>query len=649
MIRLFRRLPVRPLSLWLLLMLISAAAIARGPRLLVVVDAGVGWAHLTPDAIPAAAAVAGMSDPATEHGWAGALLTLGSGGRNVEIPALRHPATIPLYPTPAGHWQIAPALWQALSEANARAHAGAQLGNLGAALHGRRRVVLIASAEQVGQVALVAADHSGAVDAWFPSLDTAPLDDAVVFLAPASGQGVSLVTELARRYPQTPALYYSALPIQTRDGVIHDLTPVLLFGHGGGLLSSRRTHWRGVVSALDFAPTVLQLAGVPLSEPMTDPLSVAPYAQPVPHVQRIAAQARATYPAMICLDAIYFTAMGLLLALPALNIGTRIPLLRGIQLSSWLVAVLLALVLPWCWFLPLSWLVVLMVAGWVLLAMPLARLPIFTGWVCAAAIAVCGLLLNTVFSLTLAPQPLLGYHLVMGYRYYGIGNEPMGVLVTILTMLVGWLLYRYRTHHALIIFTCFGVTALALGATWWGANWGGAMTAILSGLLFALVHFRQRLRWWHIPAMVGLAVLLGVAMIVVLTLLYPLAPSHPGELGREIMHNGLPALGVMIARKLAMSYRMWSISQGWISVGGAVFVGLMLIWFYRRYQPARLHPQLTPLWEAIVVAWWGAVLAGIVNDNGVGLTGFMWIPMTPAIGMLLLHWRATRDQPGPTP
>jgi hypothetical protein len=235
----------------------------------------------------------------------------------------------------------------------------------------------------------------------------------------------------------------------------------------------------------------------------------------------------------------------------------------------------------------------------------------------------------------------------MGYRYYGIGNEPMGVLVTILTMLVGWLLYRYRTHHALIIFGCYGVTAFGLGANWWGANWGGTMTALLSGLLFALVHFRQRVRWWHIPAAVALAFFLGAAMIALFTWLNPLYPNHTGTFGQEIMHDGLPALGTMIARKLAMSCRMWIISLGWLIVPAATLAGLVLFRFYRHYQIAMRYPALLPLWEAVFVAWWGAVLAGLVEDNGVGLTGFMWLPMAPAIGMLLLHWRTTRDQPDP--
>ena len=193
------------------------------------------------------------------------------------------------------------------------------------------------------------------------------------------------------------------------------------------------------------------------------------------------------------------------------------------------------------------------------------------------------------------------------------------------------------------------MTALGLGATWWGAKWGGAVTAVLAALLFALLHQRRRLRWWHIPAALLAAVMAGAALLVALSALYPVLPNHPGALGREIAAHGPAPLWTMIARKYSFAARMWIISQGWLAVlgGGGFLLGFSC--FHRRLAPgvpALLEPALRPLWESIYVAWWSALLAGLLNDNGIGITGLMWLTLAPAGGSLIYLWRKGRQERG---
>lgn len=637
----------------LVLLLAARAVPAHSPCVITIIDTGIGWQQLAHRALPPGAAVAGMSDPATEHGWAGALTALGACGRSGVVPEYMRPTAIPLLPTVDGRWQLPPACWEKVRSASRTAFAGARPGTLGATLHGQRRVVLVASARQVAQAALVAADEQGMVDCWLPE-DGAWADPrlagAVVFLAPEPGQGIAQADVLAHRFPQTPIFYFCALAGQTRDGTVHDLTPVLLLGRGPGLLASRHTHWHGVVNALDFAPTLLQLAGVRTTgEVAASPLTVTAHADPIGRVRLIAAKARAAYPAVIWLDILYFIVMGLLFFLPVFNLWVRVPIMRSAMIASWLVPLLLVFVLPQCWFLPLGVKIFLMFAGWLLLALPFLRLPPVTAWAWAAALGSAGLLVNVFFARALAPQPYLGYLLVTGFRYYGMGSETMSVLVVLLTMLIGWLLTRTDRRHALIILGIYGVAAIGLGASWWGAKWGGAVTAALAALLFLVIHYRRRLRWWHLPAVLFAAVALGAGLIALLAQLDPYFPNHPGALGREIAAHGLTPLWTMIARKVAFSVRMWHISQGWWALlgGGSFFIGFSL--FDRTIGRSGLDARLTPLWEAVYVAWWCAVLAWLVNDNGVEVTGLMWLTMAPGAGMLIYLWRARHAQPAPAP
>ncbi len=633
----------RALALGVTLLLATLAACANAPHVIAIIDAGVGWAQLDAATFPPGAALAGMSDPATEHGWAGALISLGAGGRGARLPWLTPESSIRLSRTPTGRWQLPPVLWHDIDSANQVAFAGSRLGNLGSALSGRRRIVLIASQQRVAQVALVAADREGMVDVWLPAAGnwTDPrLDGAVVFMAPPAGDGLALLQTVAQRFPATPIFYFCACPAETRHGEVRDLTPVVLLGKGGGLLASRRTRWHGVVNALDFAPTLLQLAGVPASDvSLGMPLTIAADASPAQRVRRIAAQARAAYPAIISLDIIYFFLMGLIFFAPVLNVGGRSPLTRGVMTASWMVPILLVFVLPHCWFLPLSLLIALMLLCWLLLGIPFQRLPAIPSLAWAAGIGTTALLVNVFFAASLAPQPYLGYFLVTGYRYYGIGNETMGVLMVMLTVFIGWLLSRYPSRHALIIFGSYAVAAIGLGATWWGAKWGGAVTAVFAALLFALLHYLRRPRWWHIPAALLTTLLAGAALIALLAIVYPYVPNHPGALGREIAGHGLAPLWTMIGRKLSFAARMWFVSQGWIAVPGGVGFLIVFSWFHRRIASRVMDPALNPLWESIYVAWWCAVLAGLVNDNGIGVTGLMWLTLAPAAGALIYQWR----------
>ena len=161
------------------------------------------------------------------------------------------------------------------------------------------------------------------------------------------------------------------------------------------------------------------------------------------------------------------------------------------------------------------------------------------------------------------------------------------------------------------------------------------MTAVLAALLFLLVHARRRMRWWHLPVALATALLAGAALIALCALLYPHLPNHPGALGREIAAHGTAPLWTMIARK-------WLIRRAHVFHQPGVDLSSGRHRLPRRSIPGSTavchgvgNPAPARLWEAIFVAWWCALLAGGVNDNGMGLTGIMWLTLAPAGGTLL--------------
>ena len=77
-------------------------------------------------------------------------------------------------------------------------------------------------------------------------------------------------------------------------------------------------------------------------------------------------------------------------------------------------------------------------------------------------------------------QSFLGYDPIIGARYYGIGNEYMGVVIgAVLLMVAAWLEWKRPTGRWVKIGTAFLFVFLVLyfAAPFWGTNAGGALAA----------------------------------------------------------------------------------------------------------------------------------------------------------------------------
>ncbi len=168
-----------------------------------------------------------------------------------------------------------------------------------------------------------------------------------------------------------------------------------------------------------------------------------------------------------------------------------------------------------------------------------------------------------------------GYVLQEGARFYGVGNELAGSLFGaqsgfLLAESAGWGLLRWL------------LTALAMGAPFWGANVGALLSALGVALSGALLSRRLRL----LAAVAVGAVLLGVV-------LWEIVSPSPTHLGWTLQHT--PTLLLTVERKLRMNATLL-VSSAWTPL---LLVGL---------------PGLK---GAPVPVWAGALALLLLNDSGV--------------------------------
>ncbi len=279
----------------------------------------------------------------------------------------------------------------------------------------------------------------------------------------------------------------------------------------------------------------------------------------------------------------------------------------------------------------------------VVLYLPLHSLPLVSAFIATAAVLavvvyVCTLLpgiklrfavigLLTALSLAfdmLRNAPLmkvsvLGYDVVSGARFYGLGNEYMGVLVgsSILGATALFSLFPGRRKRLLPVMALFFLAlVLLIVSPAGGANFGGTVTALVGFLVTLSVLTRLRIGWRN-----GLILAATLAVMAVLAVLVNLRVPESGQshLGRTLLllqREGFEALADLVARKVEMNVRLFRYSQ-W-SRAFLVFLSMLAVLFYRPNGVLTgVHRHYNSLAAGFLGIIAGSITAFILNDSGV--------------------------------
>ena len=427
------------------------------------------------------------------------------------------------------------------------------------------------------------------------------------------------------------------------DGSWNRLTPFLLWKHNLGLpdvlspltLRSDTTQTDGLIASRDVAPTLLKALEVPPPLQMTGasvtPTSIgtASLLRRMDRLTRLNQEAQIPIFWAVGLGAalIVFSSLGLYLA--GLMVGRPGQVARyGLRVvSAWPLALLLA---------PLAG--PHTVGGYVAvfagLTGLLALLP-SPPLICAlTALVIVG---DGLTGTTLISNSVLSEYALSGIRFYGIGNEYMGVLIggaLLVCVLASPLtpLSRLRGRGGgwgLVLWLALAVFVLSFPS--FGAKAGGAVTATAT---FVIAWRRLRgkpVTWKHLAA----SIIAGFALVFVWALL-----SHVLHLRRTHLETAVGALGQgrfgyiigVSLRKIGLAAR--------VALHPGTLLGLMafgLLWLAARrflWQQIAVylarHRRFDAVWGA---GLWGCVVAVLFNDSGIVAA----ILMLQCLVLSLLH------------
>lgn len=258
----------------------------------------------------------------------------------------------------------------------------------------------------------------------------------------------------------------------------------------------------------------------------------------------------------------------------------------------------------------------------------------------AGALTALAVALDVLAGSPLSSRSALGFSLVSGARYYGLGNEFMGVFVGAglvgAAFLAEWAGARRGggPNRAPIAATGL-LSVLVAGAPWAGANLGGALAAAAGYAWWAWPSARAGRKG---PAGRVLTVAAAVALAGLVTVALDLAggadsATHVGSLAREAARTGPGVLLPVLTRKLGMNLRLLR-----YTVWSRILVGSMAAYVVLLFRPRGAVLKAIagrPLVRrGLVAATVAAAAALAANDSGVVAAGTLMI--YPGVGLLSL-------------
>lgn len=424
-------------------------------------------------------------------------------------------------------------------------------------------------------------------------------------------------------------LIVSAYPSREASTQGDTLTPVLAVGPGftPGLLYSPSTRQPGIVSIFDLQSTLLAALGLKTPDHFQGrPLSSVTHADPLGYLQKANARIimvnKDRSPILkgfvVIQIILILSALAVILLRPSPSFYYRLlsTLLTGITSVPLALLALPLFDLEGTLKITLYLIFITIGLGVISFHKKLAapRLPGLLALVTASAV-----LLDTMAHSPLMKESILGFSPVGGARYYGIGNEYLGILlgasVTGTTILMDWT--RRKTLFSYLCVVFYLATTYFAAAPWFGSNFGGGISLSVTYLLIILLFSRKKRSCRRII----LTALAGAALVVTVLGLIDLfnvagEQSHIGRFVANIRHHGIQAAAPIILRKVRMNlklleYTIWT--KALLS-----FLAVLLVLTYRPSgklaEIAERYPLfLKGFWSAVI----GSIVALLVNDSGI--------------------------------
>ncbi len=464
------------------------------------------------------------------------------------------------------------------------------------------------------------------------------------------------------------------------------VTPLVIAGGGveGGLIASSTTRRKGLVSNYDLAPTILDLFDVTAPKEMTGArIDVIEAARPLIDLVALrdkmvyAHTSRTTLVRVFTITGSIIILLLLLISLLRKKLVVDHPYFWSVVLLSMLsvpFAYLLLPLFPWrhlYYSIPLALGTSIATGSLALLAALLfgrrrqgaensapgektqsGSIRSLAVLLAPAVFLISGATLILVLIEPFLDSPLMpfspfGSDMILGGRYYGIGNTYMGVAIgaaILVASLIPTVFPRPFNRNWKVLLAGTGVllaTVLVLGYPRLGANVGALITGVIAALFTLMKLSGRKIGWKQVVAVV-LLVLIFLAILLMVDLILPGPASHAGKTFSRVREKGLSELYPVVSRKLSQNWKLMFTSIWRIFFFLLVVAAILWHWRLRIFrESARDYPHLAAAWLGLTVA---IIVAILFNDTGIeSASALMLFFVVPSFLLFLPGWIKRSD------
>lgn len=430
------------------------------------------------------------------------------------------------------------------------------------------------------------------------------------------------------------------------------LTPIIVWGKEfnqagaeGNLLISGTTKHPGIVSNTDIAPTILNHFGIDYGTLFSGrPMFVQSIAGDAgDFLQKKLDRLVVTYNARAPLQQGYVLFQLIIIAVALWSIfiskkGTKLLKPAILMVVSVPLAYLLMPLIPQP-SVPLVGIeLIVFTLAIATAANILGRKSFICSFTLLAVLTVTVLLLDIALGQPLQKQAILSYDPMVGARFYGIGNEYMGVFIGATIMAASLIINSSTKYRKAIIAAAglwFAVSIYFMAAPNLGTNVGGTIAAAASFLITFLLFLNIKIRPKVIIA-VAAAVLTILLAFIAFDLTRPVQQqSHIGQTARLIINGGFIEIYNVINRKLGMNIKLLRYTV-WSRVLLASIVALAILYHKPRGVMQQIKDKYPYIFKGFIGVVAGALVAFVFNDSGVVAAATTMIFGAPPLIYLVL-------------
>lgn len=429
----------------------------------------------------------------------------------------------------------------------------------------------------------------------------------------------------AINFKDTTLMIVTPYPSDSAASKGERLTPIVVYDGGAnkGLLWSATTRRQGIVANIDIAPTVLSYFNLPPDGMVGKPVETVSASNNMEFIHKL--NKRVVNTSVQRYRVLYkfavFQMIASVLALLAIIFRQKVHdkwyRLISLILLGTIVAPFTLLILPLFGTLTIVQNYILLIAITSMLVLMLyivgKKQPLnIISYSCF--LLSFSLLIDILLGQNLIKNSILGYDPIIGARYYGIGNEYMGVLIGSVLIFTSAVMDKYdiNKYFAAVIYL-FATITIALPSL--GANVGGTITAVFA---FLFTFFRLSNKRINLKSLtyIVISVIMVIVTIAAIDLLLMENKSHLATAIQQILFSGPIVIYEIIVRKVTMNLRVMG-----VTVWSRVLLSAIVVLAVLFYRPVGILKKITTKYPSMAIGWSGIIVACIVsfvvNDSGV--------------------------------